>query len=162
MQENPLTWCRSMCIAGLGCVRNVPSLKTPGKAISLGFLWDDNLACTACLADLEGIGDITRTQYAFYHPALWTQITIRSGEHRGLHWHLCHHLVAAPNSEVEVSSPGKHSVRHSDDGSVNSNSLLFWPSSFTGFPTNMSPSTFEHSVIVTTVQDREEMRNFKC
>lgn len=30
-----------------------------------------------------------------------------------------------------------------------------------GFPTNMSPSTFEHSIIVTTVQEREETRNAK-
>lgn len=69
--------------AWLGCIRNILSHKTLGKAVSLGFLRDDNLACTACLAELEGISDITRTQHAFYEPALWTQITVRSGEARG-------------------------------------------------------------------------------
>lgn len=43
-------------------------------------------------------------------------ITARSGEGRGLHWHLCHHLAAAPDSQAEVSSPGMHSAGHSENG----------------------------------------------
>lgn len=44
------------------------------------------------------------------------EITARSGEGRGLHWHLCHHLAADPDSHTEVSSPGMHSAGHSEDG----------------------------------------------
>lgn len=80
----------------------------------------------------------------------------------GLRWHLCHRPAAAPNSKVKVSSRAMHSVRHSDHGSVTINSLLFETPSFMGFPTSMSPSIFEHSIIVTTVQEREETCNFKC
>lgn len=72
--RKPLSWCRSIHMAELGCIRNVISLKTLRKVISLGFLWDK--ACTACLAELKGISDIMRSQCEFYwvHPALWMQV----------------------------------------------------------------------------------------
>lgn len=102
-----LVWCtHSWTVSGA-----FPPSRTEEEPLLQDFY--DNLACTACLAELEGISDIMRTLRMHFSSQL-CEWRLQSGqEGRGLHWHFCHHLAAAP--EAEASSPGMHSARHSEN-----------------------------------------------